>query len=721
MQAAVASDVAFLGGAEPSSRLPRLRRDLTIRRTLQRGEVFFVVRNAEADKYYRFRPTEHAVLRLLDGRSTPEQVARRFEEDNPGRSLSASAVEQFVDTLRHLELLERSPVEKSLALYERLRKERARRRSPFQNVMFLKKKLYDPDREFARLLRIFGFCWRPGFLWFSVGLIAAAVALVGFEWRAFTSTYGAFLLQMADLDHAASNYMLMLFTFFWMAIIHESCHGMTCKHFGGEVHEVGMLLLYLQAPGFYCNVNDAWTFPKRSHRLWVTFAGGYSGIILAAGAVFAWWLTPPGLVHRHAFAVITIGFLGGLLSNYNPLLKLDGYYMLLDLVEVPNLQDHSWKHLGFLFKRHVLRLPVEPLPAPPRVRRIYLTYGILSLLYITLMMTTFLIIAAMMFHRKLEEAGWLLFLALLGVFLARPLRSVAATARFFVTDKREWLRSGRGLAALGAGVALLVAVLFLPRLPFRVIASGTVEVAERVLVHTAAPGRIEEVITPPGAQVRSGQAILRLSSPALRAWSNADEAQVRETEALLAVAEASGKPAESALLRRRLEGDRAAASRSRLRRESLVVRATATGVLDAPLLRSGLGRVVHAGTVLGEILRPGPRRIRLRVPERLVGDVHAGARAEMKTAAFPARIFRGQVVEILPERAPDDAAERRAAEVDPTLVPQAFYIVVVAFDDPEGLLRPGTRGRVRILCGRLSPAGFLGRRWKRFFGGKVWL
>ena len=161
--------------------------------------------------------------------------------------------------------------------------------------------------------------------------------------------------------------------------------------------------------------------------------------------------------------------------------------------------------------------------------------------------------------------------------------------------------------------------------------------------------------------------------------------------------------------------------RLRLRWDALVLRAPADGILDAPRLRHSFGKRVPAGEVLGEILRPGLRRVHLRVPERLVDDVRPGAFAEMKTVAYPSRVFRGEVAEILPERAPDSAWDVRTAEADPTLVPRAFYIVVTEFEDAAGLLRTGMTGRVRVHCRRLSPAEYATRWLKRFYGGKVWL
>ena len=700
---------------------PRLRPDVSVRRQVQGDQEFTIVRNPDTQQYYRFGDNEYAVLSLLDGSSTAEEIAELFRE-NTGRGIGVGTVKAFVDSMRRLNLIERSPEEKRLALYERLREQRKRRHSAMSSILFIKKKLADPDRLFGRWLEIFGFFWTPTFVWFSLALSAAAVLVLILNWRAFASDYGTFLFGLYDLDHAVRNYIFLLSTWFWMTVIHESAHGITCKHFGGEVHEVGILLLYLQMLGCYCNVNDAWNFPKRSQRLWVTFAGGYSGIVLAVVAVFVWWLSPPAsLLQKNALAVITIGFLGNVLSNFNPLIKLDGYYMLLDYLDVANLQGNSWKQIGYLFKRYVLRLPVEPLEASPRARRIYITYGVLSFLYIATMMGFLVVILGGLFFRKFGEVGWLLFLPLAAMVLQRPARPLAAAVRFFFTDKRETLRSPKLLLRIGLVLSVVLALLFLTPLPFRVKGTGIIEPRHRVPVHARVAGRVEEVAILAGADVREGQLLIRLSNPPLDREAERAVARAREVSARLALAEARGRPGEAQLLRQELEMEEQAAEGMLIRANSLRVRAPADGVLHAPWLRDARGRAVAAGQLLAEVFAPGARRVHLRVPERLVGDVAAGSAAQLKVATWPSEVFEGRVLEVLPDRAPDDRMEAEAAAADPSLVPQAWYHVLAEFEDPDGRLPVGALARVRIDCGRLTPAGYLARFARRFFGGKMWL
>src|SRR5262249_52104990 len=190
--------------------------------------------------------------------------------------------------------------------------------------------LFDPDRLFTWLAPRLWFFWTPMFLIVSAGCILWAALLL-------------WMNRYEMVGQVAQAWRWQTVALVWLTLLvvttgHEFAHGLTCKHYGGEVHEVGFLLLLLM-PCFYCNVSDAWLFREKSKRLWVTLAGGYFELFLWALAVFAWRLTLPGtLLHHMAFVVVSVCGLQTLF-NGNPLVKLDGYYLLSDWLEIPNLQQ----------------------------------------------------------------------------------------------------------------------------------------------------------------------------------------------------------------------------------------------------------------------------------------------------------------------------------------------------------------------------------------------
>ena len=166
-----------------------------------------------------------------------------------------------------------------------------------------------------------------------------------------------------------------------MAAIHELGHGFACKYFGGQVHEIGAMLLYFDL-AFFCNVNDAWGFPERRARLWVTAAGSWIQLILASVAGIVWWAMPPGsLLSDFAMATFVVAGILTVIFNLNPLLPLDGYFALMDVLEVPNLRPRAFAYLGWAIKHRLLGMDVAEPPVDEREQRIFLWYGVLAAAY----------------------------------------------------------------------------------------------------------------------------------------------------------------------------------------------------------------------------------------------------------------------------------------------------------------------------------------------------
>jgi putative peptide zinc metalloprotease protein len=634
-----------------------------------------------------------------------------------GVSLSAAAVQAFVASLRDLDLVERSTGERRLALYERLRLQRGRRRSKIKSLLFLQKKIYDPDRLFERLLNLFWFLWTPHFVVGSLLLLLGAAVVIGLEWGAFTAGFRAFVVDLSDLDHAGANYLFMLGTWMWMTVIHEACHGITCKRFGGEVHDVGVLLLYLQFPGCYCNVNDAWSFPSRARRVWVTFAGGYSGIVLAALAVFAWWGTSQGSpVHRHAYAVIVIGFFGNVLSNFNPLVRFDGYYMLVDLVEVPNLQVNSFRFVGSWFRRQVLRVPEEAMSVSRRERRVLAIYGVCALAYLTMTMVVFLMFVGELLLRRFGESGWLPLLALAAFVLERPARAVVGGARKIQTTRGPARRPALSVAL---GTVFVVAVALWP-LPSWVAGTGRLEAADPAGVRAASAGRVVGGAAG-GDEVAGGDLLLRLENPLRVAEARVGTALARESGSAVALAEAEGRPAEAARLRLEAERRAHAAERLQLAVSALTITAPHAGRTGAPGAERRIGKVLGEGELAGQVFARGLWQVRVRIQERQLVDLETRGVARVQVAGLPGRSFAGRIVTLDAARAANDREESEAARLDPTLRPRAFYIAVIELADPENQLRAGLSARLRLPASSRSLGSHAARWLARFVGERLWL
>ncbi|HZI33468.1 MAG TPA: hypothetical protein VFF11_14100, partial [Candidatus Binatia bacterium] len=254
---------------DPPRRCPKLRNDLVFSRHPARGGDTYVVKDPVRAQFFRLQEPEFFIARQLDGITPLDEVGKRAAAKFDA-ALEPEMLENFVATLRTHRLLESS---------EGSGKSSARgRRRLCGNPFFLRFSVCDPDRFFNRLIGRVQFFFTPLFMAFSAVAILGALYVIVFNWADFVGS----LPQLYRLAAVPVIWVVILL----VTTAHEFAHGLVCKHFGGEVHELGFLLLYLQ-PAMYCNVSDAWLFPEKSKRLWVSFAGPYFEFFLWALAALA--------------------------------------------------------------------------------------------------------------------------------------------------------------------------------------------------------------------------------------------------------------------------------------------------------------------------------------------------------------------------------------------------------------------------------------------------
>ena len=338
---------------------PRLRRDLTVSRQEAAGRFSLVVKDPASGRYYRFRDAAGYIAEHLDG-ETPLEEVRRGAEERFGGALPETTLQIFLQGLGDTGLLEN--VE---AAVSKQRRQGRIRGSP----LYLRLALFDPDASFTRWERRLRFLFTPQFVVFSAAVILAAVWVTITQWSA--------IAQMLPRVFTFSAIPLILAVCCVIVSFHEGAHGLTCKHFGGEVHETGFMLIYFQ-PAFYCNVSDAWLFPERSKRLWVGFAGPWFELFLWAIATLLWLASDlESAVSRIAYIFMTVSGVKTLF-NFNPFIKLDGYYLLSDALDIPNLRRRSFRYVGGLIKRGLGFGRPAALAARRRERLIYLGYGVVA-------------------------------------------------------------------------------------------------------------------------------------------------------------------------------------------------------------------------------------------------------------------------------------------------------------------------------------------------------
>ncbi len=344
----------------------KLRPNLEIRFESSEPESPVIVKDPITRGFYRFSVVQAAVLSRLNGTEEPGAIAQAVSREC-GTPVQASQVEEFARNLQKLLLLDHPTV------WAKLESQHRSRNRFFGNLLSIKIHAFNPDPLLERLAKRLGFLFSPVFnvlMWTAI-LSASVIAIVNKE---------ALLLSMSSLFSLYSLPLILAVAFVVMTI-HEFAHALTLKHFGGKVQEMGFLVLYF-IPAFYSNVDDAWLLPRKQ-RVLVTTAGAYAQLFVAALATIAWRFlaveTPASriLVVVIAFSAVQMFF------NLIPLIRLDGYYLLSDLLQIPNLRPRAFTYLKQLLGRWLLgRIPPDDAnQRSGREKRIYVLYGFASFLF----------------------------------------------------------------------------------------------------------------------------------------------------------------------------------------------------------------------------------------------------------------------------------------------------------------------------------------------------
>lgn len=669
---------------------PRLRSHARIHRQHFRGQLWYVLQDRTSGRFVRFTPAAYLVISLMDGRRTVQQIW-----DIACARLGDDVLTQD-ETIRVLSQLHRSDVLHGDVppdleeMSERGTKQRRRKLVlSLLNPMAVRIPLLDPDRfleatlPVARLL----LSWAGAVAF--VGIVGYALVLAGAHWSQLTG-------NLADRVLSTENLLVLLVAYPFVKALHELGHGYAVKRWGGEVHEMGvMFLVFMPVP--YVDASAASAFHEKWQRVLVGAMGILVELLLAALALFVWLNAEEGLVRAIAFNVMLIGGVSTLLFNGNPLLRFDGYYVLSDLLEIPNLGNRGNRYVGYLVQRYGFGMGDAQSPATAPGERFWLfTYSVASFLYRLFIVTVIaLFVASRFFVIGVLLACWAIIL-MLGVPLAKQLG-------FLFTSPLLRRNRGRALAVCTGTVAAVVAVLALVPLPYRTLAEGVVWMPGESIVHAGADGTVEALLAEPNARVAPDTPLLRMADPLLDARVQVLRASVTELRRRLAATDLADR-AEAKIVREQLAHAEADLALARERQRALLVRSPVAGRFIVPRAPDLAGRFVAKGEVLGYVARLDDPVIRVIVPEDAADLVRRETRAvairfaDRLERAVPATVVREvpTLSNTLPSMALSTAGGGRIA-VDPTDPQQARVLERLLHLE----LRPAEPQPVPALGGRV--------------------
>ncbi len=498
-----------------------LRSDLVIAPVEEEGATFFVIKDPGSNRYFRVKPLEHFLITQFDGKTSLEVIRRRASEEK-NVLVSEEVLSQFADKFRELGLLHRGE-EDGPPLG----------RAPSRSIFHWKLPLANPDALVDWLYPVFRWCFTPAFVGLACLSLLAATAV--------------FVLNAEELVLGLESVVSLEGLFFVLAtaslvtVLHEIAHALACRHFGGRVTDMGFLLLYF-LPCFYCNVGDTYLFRGKRERLWVFFSGGFFELFVWALAVLGWRVVAPGTLASRAFFVVAA--VSGLRSlfNFNPLIQMDGYFMLSEHLGIRNLRRQALFGVGKIF-RSLVGLEVEPSTPELLERRIF---GLRGDRFLTVFGGAAVVYTALLVGALAYYAGGYVFenhgadaLALYAVTLVGLLHKPALTAATVAREagKEKWQKLGEKkkrsrFVFLWGGIAL-VAVFFPWQL--RIRSELSVLPLERELVRAPSSGRIGVIHVNEGDRVEKGGLILEYDATELELSRRNKAAELEEAKEQLPI------------------------------------------------------------------------------------------------------------------------------------------------------------------------------------------
>ena len=483
---------------------PRHRDHVSVHAHRYRGKRWYLLEDHITGQVRKLSPQSYLIFGLMNGTRSVDQLwdmaAQRLGEEMP----SHEELLQLLASLYQANLIRMDVSGDVNELFERGRDAKHKRwMSKLKSPLSIQIPLVDPER-FLQATQAFV---RPFFSRLALALwcvlVFTMLVLVGQHWDELTK-------NVTDRVLAADNLLLLWLIYPVIKILHELGHAYAVKRNGGEVHELGIMLLVL-IPMPYVDASASSAFADKKQRILVGSAGILVELFIASLAMLVWANAEPGLVKSIAFNIIFLAGVSTVLVNGNPLLRFDGYYVLSDYLEIPNLAQRANQYWGWLSKRVLFGVKGHDSPAHDRIEAAWLCgYGVGALVYRLFLMTTIILFVA----KKYFVVGVLLALwSFIGTFIWPNMKMLAKAWQD--SDARSGSRSPVIMMPLVA-IAIIVLLAVVP-LPLSTSIEGVVQLDDSRRVLAGENCFLSTVSKEAGAEVRKGDLLMSCTNRRLQA------------------------------------------------------------------------------------------------------------------------------------------------------------------------------------------------------------
>lgn len=588
---------------------PQLRKHIHVHVQVYRGDRWYLLRDELNGRVLRLNSRAYGIVGRLDGKVTL-QTLFDYLKTKELHDITEAEVVDLVGRLHGLDALSNVLDKGTVEMVEKYReRRRVLRLKKMLSPLMIRVPLYDPDELLDQLT--------PKLGWLFSGAVAA-VWMVVVALGLVSAIDNAALISNEFTSNVLKpgNLLLLWLLFPLMKLLHEFAHAIVVKHWDGDVHEMGITLLVL-TPIPYVDASAASTFKSKRKRVFVGAAGILIELFLASIALVFWLNASDGLLRDCAFGVFTIGAISTVLFNANPLLKFDGYFVLQDLIEIPNLMSRSLQYYAYLFKRYVVRLEhqLSPVTASGE-RKWFLLYGFASTCYR---------VAVLFFIIVFLSGKYLVLGVILGcwAFIQQLIMPAIKFIRFMLIAPETNSQRGRARAVLGGGVVLAVLVLGVLPMPSSTRTQGVVWVPQQGEIFAESAGFVSELFVEPGQNVEPGQVLLQLNNPELTRAIQVLEQELAILD-IKATLVRSIDPARFAVMQQDIAALQRSLHEQTMQQHKLKVIANTSGTFTPVQQQKLLGRYFKQGDFIAHIVDPSELVVRVAIPDTKSGLVTQG-------------------------------------------------------------------------------------------------
>jgi len=494
---------------QPSTQRPIplvVRPDLVIKRIDYLGVGYWVIKDPAGLKYYRLQQEQYEVLKLLDGERSLEHVRDEMLAVMPTVRLQLSDIQHLITDLHEKGLVYSNREGQGAALIKKHSEEKKKKFfNTLRSLLYVRLPGWDPEAVLTVIYPFFRWMFSP------VGVILFAITVLT-SWGLLAVQFDSFRQELPEFQQFFGwpNLIYMWLVLGVCKIIHEFGHGLSCKHFGGECHEMGVMLLVF-SPCLYCDVSDSWMLRNKWARIMIGAAGMYIEVLLSAFAIFVWWYSTDGMLHMLALNTFFVTTITTVIFNANPLMRFDGYYMMSDFLEIPNLRPKADRLLREWFAWYCLGIESKPDPFMPETGRVwFITFAIAAAIY-----RWFIVIAITVFlYTVLKPYGLQSIGATLAVIsvstiignMAFNLYKMISAPRIEPMSKPKIIVSLTVLGCVGA------ACMAIP-MPLHIEATFIIEPVDVQHVYNPTPGELLKSEVEPGEWINEGDVVATLVNP----------------------------------------------------------------------------------------------------------------------------------------------------------------------------------------------------------------